>query len=353
MPRPHARLSAHSLFCLLTVVRAAGAFRLVSPWGRRYPHSTRPIATATPTFVSASKAGDFTIQIPDVSLPDEPLRHVRVLDTGLPSSNPGTASVPPPLVLIGGTAQTIASWVGHIHGLSRKRRLIVYETRGQGRTTDLDLSDASLAVHVEDFCRVHAALKIEGPVDLCGFSFGGRVSLGVAALHPGLVRRLVLTGVPAERDAVGRLIIKSWRAALDRGMLQEFVWNSMLHCHGAAFLSKYESKIPEWVAFVESANTVAGLRAMVARSHTSDVEDPYHTLQLAPRVEAPTLLLGALDDKVATALEIKRLAEAGRRGWPVHFFPGAGHNCVFEAAVLWREEVLAFLDAEEGKGGRV
>jgi pimeloyl-ACP methyl ester carboxylesterase len=38
------------------------------------------------------------------------------------------------------------------------------------------------------------ALAVEGPVDLCGFSFGGRVVLAVAATKPHLANRLVATG---------------------------------------------------------------------------------------------------------------------------------------------------------------
>lgn len=78
--------------------------------------------------------------------------------------------------------------------------------------------------------RVVEALGLQGPVDLTGFSFGGRVAMGVAAELPHLVRRLVLTGVPADRDALGRLIIKSWKSSLEKGHLEAFAWNSMLQC---------------------------------------------------------------------------------------------------------------------------
>lgn len=117
----------------------------------------------------------------------------------------------------------------------------------------------------------------------------------------------------------------------------------MLTCHGAAFLTKYESKIPEWVDFVHKANTVEGILSIVEKSQTLDVQNPMHTLQLARQVVAPTLLLGGAEDKVASALEIERLAAEVGKGWDVILFEGANHNCVFETPVAWREEVVRFL----------
>ena len=38
----------------------------------------------------------------------------------------------PPLVLLGGTAQWLDSWTGHLSALARRRRVLLYETRGQG-----------------------------------------------------------------------------------------------------------------------------------------------------------------------------------------------------------------------------
>ena len=51
----------------------------------------------------------------------------------------------PPLVLLGGTAQWLDSWSGHLTSLSRERQVLLYETRGQaGATSLLDTADCSL-----------------------------------------------------------------------------------------------------------------------------------------------------------------------------------------------------------------
>jgi hypothetical protein len=38
---------------------------------------------------------------------------------------------PPPIILLGGTAQTIQSWVGHYNFFARHRDVIAVELRGQ------------------------------------------------------------------------------------------------------------------------------------------------------------------------------------------------------------------------------
>lgn len=96
-------------------------------------------------------ARDFYIEIPDATLPGSPVRRVHVLDTGPPQQQQAQQQSPP-LVLIGGTAQVINSWVGHTSALARERRLIIYEARGQGKT-ELDLEGATMPTHVGDFER--------------------------------------------------------------------------------------------------------------------------------------------------------------------------------------------------------
>lgn len=105
-------------------------------------------STATVRTNAGNGARDFSLDIPDTTLPDSPIRRVHVLDTGAPPAPTDN----PPLVLIGGTAQVINSWVGHTSFLARERRFIIYEARGQGRT-ELDLAGASMPAHVEDFKR--------------------------------------------------------------------------------------------------------------------------------------------------------------------------------------------------------
>src|SRR3954471_9922141 len=68
------------------------------------------------------------------------------------------------------------------------RRVVAPDLRGHGDST----SDPPWTTerHVEDV--VQALAHLEGPLDLLGFSYGGRIAAALAAAAPGRVGRLVL-----------------------------------------------------------------------------------------------------------------------------------------------------------------
>ena len=67
----------------------------------------------------------------------------------------------PPLIILGGTAQTINSYSPHILHISKYRRLIIPELRCQGVTTSLKPELATIQQHCEDFQRFINELKID------------------------------------------------------------------------------------------------------------------------------------------------------------------------------------------------
>ena len=158
----------------------------------------------------------------------------------------------PPLVLLGGMAQSISSWEFHLSSLSQHRSVLVYEALGQGPpppsevcsidvedggkrevTLDQYYKDVSLERQGVDFWEVvdeaffstdsyyHKHFASEDmdnicnkKVDVAGFSFGGRVAMAAASLEPNRIRRLHLTGVSAERDPLANVILASWKEIL-------------------------------------------------------------------------------------------------------------------------------------------
>ena len=249
----------------------------------------------------------------------------------------------PPLVILGGMTQTLASWGGQVRPLATQRPVIVYEARGQGQTR-LDVSgDVSAPVHVDDFERLLDALGVTQAVDLCGFSFGGRLALAIAAERPARVRRLVLSGVSAERGALGRVIVRAWREALKTGDLETLAWLSLADTLGPRYLEQNEALLPAIVKATVQRNSFAGISALFAHTLGDDPDSPWRPLALAPRVRAPARGLAGARGRPAPAAELGLLAAAFPTPARAEVLPGVGHTVAIEAAERWRAHVLEFL----------
>ena len=194
---------------------------------------------------------------------------------------------PPPLVVLGGMAQSISNWEFHLSSLSQHRSVLMYEPIGQGpppppppphpRANNNSFpdqcyyDDVSLQRQGEDFWNVvdeaffsprsyyYQQQSLIGEdamstIDVASFSFGGRVSLAAATLQPNRIRRLHLTGVGAERDALANVHIACWKDLLandshdtihnnisrsprDNSRLRSFAWSIILASYSEQFLA--------------------------------------------------------------------------------------------------------------------
>jgi pimeloyl-ACP methyl ester carboxylesterase len=257
-----------------------------------------------------------------------------------------SSSASPTLVVLGGMTQTLTSWSGQIRSLAAGREVVVYEARGQGRS-ELAIDDVSFARHVDDFERLLDALELHEPVDLCGFSFGGRVSLAIAARLPRRVRRLVVSGVSAGRGALGRVILRAWRSALATGSLETLAWLSLADTLGPAFLDKYEHMFAAMIKATVQRNSFEGISALFEQTLTDAPESPWQPLQLARSISCPTLLLAGAHDRLAPARELEHLAAAFASDARAIIIPEVGHTVAIEAPTRWRGHVLDFLDHAE------
>jgi 3-oxoadipate enol-lactonase len=276
------------------------------------------------------------VEIPDPVAGADARGRVRV-DRRAPQLDEGR----PTVVLLGGMTQTLASWGAQTRPLAERRPVVVYEARGQG-TTDLALADCTLARHVEDFASLHAALGLAGPVDLCGFSFGGRVAIAIAAQRPDLVRKLVLSGVALDRGVVGRLIIQGWIAALRTGDLEALARVSLPDILGPAYLEANAKLVEPMVRASIERNRYDGVVALMRSTISLPPDSPWTPSALAARVRAPALCISGALDRLAPPAEVSALANMLRAQHRI--VADAGHTVAIEAPTAWREAVVEFLD---------
>jgi len=105
----------------------------------------------------------------------------------------------PPLLLLHGGLQTIASsFAKQIPVFAESHRVIAVEQMGHGHTGDAD-RELTYRGMAEDTAELLRQLGL-ADVDVVGWSDGGIVALVLAAHHPKLVRRLVVSGVNLRPD---------------------------------------------------------------------------------------------------------------------------------------------------------
>lgn len=140
-------------------------------------------------------------------------RHIGDIDVAW--SQHGTGN---PVVFIHGLAESRHTWSAQQHAL-HDFTTYAYDLRGHGNTT-LGNGEGTAEQLSEDLVRFLDA--VTGPAICVGFSLGGTVVLGAAALAPHLARRSIVLGTSS---VVGRSAAQFFAdriAMLDGGVTDEF-----------------------------------------------------------------------------------------------------------------------------------
>lgn len=255
----------------------------------------------------------------------------------------------PPLVLIGGMAQTKGSWDHHLPSLSRNRQVIVYECIGQGKSNldPSELQNVSLQMQAETLTE-KVLRDLEVPVDLVGFSFGARVALATACLSPDCIRKMHLTGVASERSNYGNLAIEAWKSSVQSDpSLRLFAWSILMATYSPSFLQS--QPMDRYIDHICKTNSREGLLALLKQAEVSDLDDPWHVVNMAERIKqkgiSGKLCVGELDHMAPKEQAIDLCSKLGFTDTLV--IPNCGHAVAIEGARAWKQDVLDFLNSEE------
>lgn len=238
------------------------------------------------------------------------------------------------LVLLNGLSQSTANWMSHTRALRDRFRVVVYDARGQGRSS---LGDGALTLdgHVADLGAILDRLGIAS-AHICGFSHGARVALAFAAARPAQTRSLTLTSTGADADGRRRAIVESWRQIVRLGGVEALAWASIPTILGSKFLDELDGNLEPLVRATLQRNRSEGLAALLEGMQAYPPADAD-----AARVTAPALLITSLEDPLVShesAERLARLLRAQHEAWT-----GAGHTIPIELPERWRSRLLAFL----------
>jgi pimeloyl-ACP methyl ester carboxylesterase len=122
----------------------------------------------------------------------------------------------PPVLLLHGLAGHAGEWLETARRLTERHRVLALDLRGHGLSTTRP-ADISPEAHAADVAAAIEAFAV-APVALVGQSLGANLALLTAALHPQLVRALVVAeGYPgADPQGTAAASIERWLASWPR-----------------------------------------------------------------------------------------------------------------------------------------
>ncbi|HEX6839834.1 MAG TPA: alpha/beta hydrolase [Polyangia bacterium] len=253
------------------------------------------------------------------------MRRLRVGDRNLRVRDEGE-SKRPPLVCVHGAGSSSVVWMEVVRRLSPQRRVVAPDLPGHGQSDRWHApDDVSIAMYRDAVGTVCAQLKIERAI-LMGHSMGALVALDAAAAWPERVAGLVLVNSGVRLPVAPEIFVKLTGDFTRFGKwLARVVWSP----------ATPRDVVERWgtVAFTADQEvTLADFRAV----------ERYDGAPFAPKVRAPTLVLGGEDDLMTPPRLTQELARAipGARAVVV---PEAAHMLAQERPERFFAEVESFL----------
>jgi pimeloyl-ACP methyl ester carboxylesterase len=251
------------------------------------------------------------------------------------------------ILLVHGLGGSHLNWMSVAPQLAARHRVYALDLPGFGRSP-LAGRRSSIAANIELLTRVISALA-DSPIVLMGNSMGGLLSIGVAAMHPNLVRSQVLVdpAVPAPR---------SWKPRFDR-VTRTFLASAFIPSWGARRIGRAVAALgPESLVYetlrvcsadpsrIEQAVVDAHIALEAERLAQPGWQESFYAatrslvrvlalkrkvIRWVGKVVAPTLLVQGDQDRLV-GVESARAIAALRPDWEYHEFAGAGHVPMME-----------------------
>ena len=202
------------------------------------------------------------------------------------------------------------------------------------RTKFLD-ENYTVEMLADDTAEAMESLGLSG-VCLMGASQGGMMAQYIAAKHPSLVKKLLLASTCARLFPKADEVMTRWVNNAKSGDYDAFFDYFIDVLFGKAFAEKFG----EFIRIAHSDVTKADFERFMLLGRSCDVLD---TRGLLGQIKCPSLVIGAVNDRVLTAeasLEIAQLL-----GCPCYFYGAEYGHCVFDEAPDYKQRIYDFFTA--------
>ena len=248
----------------------------------------------------------------------------------------------PPLILIHGSGPGVtafANWNGVIPVLSEHFHVFAPDMVGFGYTeVPEDVTDFTLDFWVAHIVGFLDALGIES-ASFIGNSYGGALSLAVAARHPGRVRRFALMGAAGLKFEMSDGLRDVWgyepSEANMRKLMKTFAYNPGL-VTDPIVLSRHNASIRPG-----SHEAYSRLFPEPRQARLDNLATPEADIRA---IEAPALIVQGRED-VIVPVDVAYRFSALLRHSELHVFGECGHWTQIEKRDRFLEVVIPFLTA--------
>lgn len=241
-----------------------------------------------------------------------------------------------PIVFIHGLAGDLSAWLPQARLLSDRYRVIAFDNRGAGKSTQVDEPVSTLDL-ARDTIGLMEKLGV-GQAHIVGRSMGGAIAQHIALERPDMVRSLVLCASFAKLDPLGHRVLTNMREVLEwRNDWGDHARHSIQNFVGHAF---YNGE-PQQIAKIESL--IGGetrLPACYVRQNWACLE--HDTLDRLAMISCPTLIMAGASDPICsptcTGWMSQRLPDS-----KTIIFEGCSHFFLIEDSKRFNTELETWL----------
>jgi pimeloyl-ACP methyl ester carboxylesterase len=245
-----------------------------------------------------------------------------------------------PLLILNGVFMSCASWEAFVPSFTKKNRLLLVDFLDQGQSGKMR-EEYTLSVQTDAALALLDATGLES-VNLMGISYGGEVAMRMAALHPGKVKKLILSNTAAYTSKWLRDIGHSWEYACRTHDGRQFFKT----CIPIVYSPQFYEKNYAWASARED---------LFVKHFTPEVYDAFGRLIRSAEshdergnlsaIAAPTLVISSEYDFVTPLYQQKELVEAIPNASHV-LIQGAGHAVMYEKPAEFVSLVLGFVNSD-------
>jgi 3-oxoadipate enol-lactonase len=236
------------------------------------------------------------------------------------------------LVLMHEAGGCLESYEDALPGLEKEFRVLRYDQRGFGFSEKVrELAFQGVA---DDLAGLLDALKITGPIHLAGCAMGADFSVGFAARYPARVAKLALASPNIGENASRSGPILERAAIAER----EGIRATMQASHDRSYPENLRALDRERFRRYQlrwACNTPASFKASAHMMVNVDLTPEY------AKINAPTLVIGAIHDGLRPPEKAKRVAEAIRGAKYVE--ADTGHFMNLQTPQLFVDTIVPFL----------